>query len=98
VCLNFVDFWHAPMHKKFSRLGRVLRPDYEPRCRHSHSPEHPLVTPPLKRLIGSLMFVLPALALATSPVMAAKPKHHSSVHKISAHKSHTKKTTAPTAS
>jgi hypothetical protein len=56
------------------------------------------VTPPLKRLIGSLLFVLPALALATSPVMAAKPKHHSSVHKISATKSHPKKTTSPTAS
>jgi hypothetical protein len=63
------------------------------------SPEHPLVTPPLKRLIGSLLFVLPALALATSPVMAAaKPKHHSPIHKVSAHKSHTKKTVAPTAS
>lgn len=56
------------------------------------------MTPIVKRLIGSLLFVLPALALATSPVMAAKPKHHSSVHKISSHKSHSKKTTAPTAS
>jgi hypothetical protein len=86
------------MHKEFSRLGRELRPGYEPPCRHFHPPEHPLVTPPIKRLIGSLLFVLPALALATSPVMAAKAKHHSPVHKVSAHKSHSKKTTAPTAS
>ncbi len=56
------------------------------------------MTPIIKRLIGSLLFVLPALALAASPAMAAKPKHHSPVHKISSHKSHAKKTTAPTAS
>jgi hypothetical protein len=56
-----------------------------------------LVTSALKRLIGSLLFVLPAVALATSPVMA-KTKHHSPVHKVSAHKSHSKKVAAPTAS
>ena len=86
------------MHKEFSRLGLVLRPGYEPPLSPFSIPEHPLVTPLLKRLIGSLLFVLPALALATSPVMAAKAKHHSPVHKVSAHKSHPKKTTAPTAS
>lgn len=56
------------------------------------------MTPVLKRLIGSLLFALPALALAASPVMAAKPKHHTAVHKISAHKHTPKKTPAPTAS
>jgi hypothetical protein len=59
------------------------------------------VTTFFKRLIGTLAIVLPAAALVTSPVMAAthaKTKHHVSIHKASAHKSHSKKTTAPTAS
>ncbi|HVY17586.1 MAG TPA: hypothetical protein VHB27_20365 [Rhodopila sp.] len=56
------------------------------------------MTRSLKRLFGSLLFVVPALALATSPVMATTAKHHTSVHKVSAHKSHTKKTTTPAAS
>jgi hypothetical protein len=54
-----------------------------------------------KRLIAALAIVLPAVALATSPVMAAshtKTKHHVSIHKVSAHKSHSKKIAAPTAS
>lgn len=53
----------------------------------------------LKRLTGTLAIVLPAVALATTPVMAAthhKAKHHVSVHKIS-HKSH-KKIATPTVS
>jgi hypothetical protein len=53
-----------------------------------------------KRLIAALAFVLPVTALVASPVMAAT--HHksttSSVHKTSAHKSHGKKTSSPTAS
>jgi hypothetical protein len=57
-------------------------------------PEHPLVNTSFKRLIAALAFVLPALALAASPVMAAsqtKAKHHhTSVHKASAHKTHKK--------
>jgi hypothetical protein len=65
-------------------------------------PEHTLVITSFKRLIAALAFVLPAAALVTSPVMAAshtKTKaQHASVHKASAHKSHSKKTTAPTAS
>jgi hypothetical protein len=57
------------------------------------------VSPILKRVIGSLLVALPALALATSPVLAttAKPRHHS-VHKVTYHKSHSKKTQAPAAS
>jgi hypothetical protein len=57
------------------------------------------VTPILKRVIGSLLVALPALTLAASPVLAttAKAKHHT-VHKITYHKSHSKKTQAPTAS
>lgn len=57
------------------------------------------MSPILKRVIGSLLVALPALALATSPVLAttAKSRHHS-VHKITYHKSHSKKTQAPTAS
>ncbi len=58
------------------------------------------MTPILKHVIGSLLVALPALALATAPVMAstsAKPRHHHT-HKISYHKSHAKKTHAPTAS
>jgi hypothetical protein len=46
-----------------------------------------------KRLIAALAFVLPVLALAASPVMAAshtKKPHHSSIHKASAHKTHSK--------
>ena len=49
-----------------------------------------------KRLIAALVFVLPAAALVTSPVMAAnhhKTKHHTSVHKASMHKTHAKKST-----
>jgi hypothetical protein len=48
-----------------------------------------------KRLIAALAFVLPAAALVVSPVMAAthaKAKtHHTSIHKVSMHKSHAKK-------
>jgi hypothetical protein len=54
-----------------------------------------------KRLIAALAFVLPAAAVAASPVMAAthhKTHHHVPVHKTSMHKMHGKKTTAPTAS
>jgi hypothetical protein len=47
-----------------------------------------------KRLIAALAFVLPALALAASPVMAASQTkvkhHHASVHKVSTHKTHKK--------
>jgi hypothetical protein len=55
-----------------------------------------------KRLIAALAVILPAAALVTSPVMAAsqtktKP-HHVLIHKASIHKTHAKKTTAPTAS
>lgn len=61
-----------------------------------------LVNTSFKRLIAALAFVLPAAALVSSPVMAAshtKTKtHHLSIHKASAHKSHAKKTIAPTAS
>jgi hypothetical protein len=65
-------------------------------------PEHTLVITSFKRLIAALAFVLPVAALVTSPVMAAshtktKPQH-ASVHKASAHKTHSKKTVAPTAS
>ena len=52
------------------------------------------------RLIAALAFVLPVAALVASPVMAAshnKVRHHVSIHKVSAHKSH-KKIAAPTAS
>jgi len=66
----------------------------------SHPPEHTLVITSFKRLIAALAIILPAAALVTSPVMAAshaKAKHHTSVHKASAHK-HAKKTTATTAS
>jgi hypothetical protein len=53
-----------------------------------------------KRLIAALAFVLPAAAFAASPVMAAShtkaKSHHASVHKVSMHKTHSKK--APTAS
>jgi hypothetical protein len=48
-------------------------------------------------MIGSLLIVLPALALASSPVMAttSKAKHHRHhVHKISYHRSHSKKLSA----
>ncbi len=58
------------------------------------------MTPVLKRVIGSLFVALPALALATSPVLAstsAKSRHHH-VHKVTYHKSHAKKTHSPTAS
>jgi hypothetical protein len=51
-------------------------------------------------MVAALAFCLPAaLALTVTPVMAAghKSKHHTSVHKISAHKSH-KKSAAPIAS
>jgi hypothetical protein len=54
-----------------------------------------------KRLIAALAFVLPAAALVASPVMAAthhKTRQHVPVHKASAHKTHGKKMTAPTAS
>jgi hypothetical protein len=52
-----------------------------------------------KRLIAALAFVMPVAALLASPVMAASHhKHHGSIHKASAHKSHGKKTTGPTAS
>ncbi len=65
-------------------------------------PEHTLVKTSFKRLIAALAIVLPAAALATSPVMAAthhKTHHGVSVHKASMHKiSHSKKTIAPTAS
>jgi hypothetical protein len=66
----------------------------------THS-EHTLVKTSFKRLIAGLAFVLPAIALAASPVMAAshnKTRHHVPVHKASMHKTHAKKTTAPTAS
>jgi hypothetical protein len=47
-----------------------------------------------KRLIAALAFVLPAFALAASPVMAAsqttKKPHHTSIHKASTHKMHKK--------
>jgi hypothetical protein len=46
-----------------------------------------------KRLIAALALVVPVLALAASPVMAAshtKKPHHSSVHKASGHKMHKK--------
>ena len=64
-------------------------------------PEHPLVTTTFKRLIAALAIILPAAALVASPVMAAsqtKAKHHVSIHKASAHRSHSKKITAPTVS
>jgi hypothetical protein len=62
-----------------------------------------LVITSFKRLIAALAFILPVVALATSPVMAATQTkatktHHTSVHKVSAHKTtHTKKKTSPAA-
>ena len=55
----------------------------------------------LKRLMLALAFVMPAAALVTSPVMAAsksRSHHHASVHKISAHRSHSKKIATPSVS
>ena len=81
----------------FAPAVNLLRP--------STSPEHVLVNTSIKRLTAALAIVLPAAALVVSPVMAAdapadttaKP-HHSSVHKTSSHKSHSKKTTTTTPS
>ena len=54
----------------------------------------------LKRTAIALAVVVPATALVAAPVMAttpAKAKHHVSIHKAS-HKTHAKKSVAPTAS
>lgn len=56
-----------------------------------------------KRLIAATAFILPVAALVASPVLAATPAktktaHHTAVHKVSVHKSHSKKVAAPTAS
>jgi hypothetical protein len=58
-----------------------------------------------KRLIASLAFVLPVVALAASPAMAAtkakttKTHHVTAVHKAAAHKTtHAKKVVKPAAS
>jgi hypothetical protein len=45
-----------------------------------------LVTILFKRLIVALAFVLPAAAFVASPVMAKTKTHHTSVHKVSHHK------------
>jgi hypothetical protein len=51
------------------------------------------VTSSRKRLLAALTFVLPVAALAASPSMAAaKKSHHTSVHKVAAHKTHKVKT------
>ncbi|HEY4174840.1 MAG TPA: hypothetical protein VGM42_17565 [Rhodopila sp.] len=60
---------------------------------------------PFKRLIAATAFILPVVALAGSPAMAAtKTKtvthHTTAVHKTAVHKTttHTKKVVKPTAS
>jgi hypothetical protein len=62
-----------------------------------------LVITSFKRLIAALAFVLPVVALATSPVMAATQAkttktHHTSIHKASVHKTTHPKKKTPTAS
>lgn len=71
----------------------------------STSPEQLLVITSFKRLIAATAFILPVVALAGSPAMAAtKTKtvtHHTTVvHKTAAHKTttHAKKVVKPTAS
>ena len=88
------------MHNVVSRLGRDVRPGYEPLLPLHPTPEHTLVITSIKRLIAGLAFVLPVAVLAASPVMAAThgKHHHSQVHKTSMHRSHGKKAAAPTAS
>jgi hypothetical protein len=66
-------------------------------------PEHLLVITPFKRLIATVAFILPVVALAASPAVAAtkaKPHHVAAVHKTVAHKTttHTKKIVKPSAS
>jgi hypothetical protein len=63
------------------------------------------VITPFKRLIATLAFILPVVALAASPAMAATkaktPVHHvTPVHKVSTHKTttHAKKVVKPAAS
>ena len=55
-----------------------------------------------KRLILMLALVLPAAAVAASPVLAASHArtrfHHLSIHKANAHRTHSKRTMTPTAS
>ena len=59
---------------------------------------------PFKRLIATLAFILPVIALAVSPAMAAtkgktKTHHVASIHKTAAHKTtHAKKVVKPAAS
>lgn len=60
---------------------------------------------PFKRLIATLAFILPVIALAASPAMATtkakttKTHHVASVHKTAAHKTtHAKKIVKPAAS
>jgi hypothetical protein len=80
------------IHNEVSRLGHEVRPDCQAFW-FPHHPEHPLVITSFKRLIAAFAFVLPALALAASPVMAAtqtKAPHHTSTHKTSTHKTHKK--------
>jgi hypothetical protein len=60
-----------------------------------------LVITSFKRLTAALVFILPAAALVTSPVMAAAQTrttkaHHASIHKVSVHKSTHPKKKIPT--
>jgi hypothetical protein len=87
------------MQNHASRSGEIFTSADNPSHPHTH-PEHTLVITSFKRLIAALVIILPAAALVTSPVMAAshaKAKHHTSVHKASAHK-HARKASTSTAS